>query len=507
MATMRRLGEWLARPFLANEAPHTHAVLRIGLGLLVIANVWTLWPHVDYLYGDLGVSPADTACGEGLARLSLLCHLPGWGPQVVIVLFTVVALALTAGLWTRISCILTTALYATIWWRSRVSWAGDHVFADFLFLLCFARSGEVWSLDRLLRRRRGDESLRFVPSWPRYLIVLQLALCLGLNGWMKYGSTWSSGDALFLVLAHDRYHRFPPWALLDALGPAVTQAMTLFGRFAERGFPLVILGLAARPWLRALGAPRRLLHAADWTLGRRVWASLGACTLLSIAVLLNVGWFPLATAVAVVSLFRGDELARLADRSALRTLAPARPRARVAVVLAAVFAGWHGLVITTRALVPLTGETVAAPLARLMDRYQQMINNSQYWELFAPNVPSRGHYLRVLAITADGERHDGPSDLDLLDRGQSIKLGYDRRYRIYGFLLDKRGAPLRSPHARWVCRTWRSPSGAPPVEVSLVMISGPLPSWTDVLGSADPRETVADREHEAELLRVRCDGR
>jgi hypothetical protein len=496
-----RLGD-LARPFTAVEAPHTYAALRIGLGALVIANVSTLWPHLDYLYGDLGVSPASAACRDGFARLSLLCHLPAWGPPAVIILFTAAALAFTLGLWTRLTAILTTFLYATIWWRSGVSWAGEHVFADFLFLLCFARCGEVWSLDRLLRRRRGDPSLRAVPSWPRYLIILQLALSLGVNGWAKSGATWSSGDAIYYVLAHDRFHRFPPWALLDALGLSLTRLLTWTAWITERGFPLVVVGLLLRPRL----SPKFAARLADWTLGRRIWAPLAAGTMLGITVLLNVGWFVPATAVAVLCLFRGDELARLLDRTAPPPIAPPPPH-RPLVIAAAVFACWHGWTITTRALVPLTGETVAPPIADAMQTWQRATNTTQFWRMFSPDVPTRGHYLRIVAITADGESHDAPSDLDLLEHGRRLKLGYDRRSKIHGTLVENKQDRLRDRHARWVCRTWRAPSGAAPVEVVLLRIDEPLPqpAWTAERGAADPHEVTAAAAREVELTRVRCD--
>lgn len=502
MSVRPRLGD-LARPFTAVEAPHTYAALRIGLGALVIANIATLWPHLDYLYGDLGVSPASAACRGGMARLSLLCHLPAWGPPAVITLFTVVALAFTLGLWTRATTVLTTFLYATIWWRSGVSWAGEHVFADFLLILCFARCGEVWSLDRVLRRRRRDHSLRAVPSWPRNLMILQLALCFGVNGWVKSGATWSSGDAIYYVLAHDRYHRFPPWALLDALGLSLIRVLTWTAWLTERGFPLVVVGLLLRPRLRPGSFARRL---ADWTLGRRIWATLAAGTMLGITTLLCLGWFVPATAVAVLCLFRGDELARLFDRSAPPPVAPP-PHRRALVIAAAVFTGWHGWTIASRALVPLAGETVAAPIVDVMQTYQRATNTNQHWRMFSPDVPKRGWYLRVLAITADGEQHDAPSDLDLLEHGRRLNFGYDRRQKIHSNLVEKKSESLRNAHARWVCRTWRAPSGEPPVEVVIHRIDEPLPApaWTAERGAADPHELTAAETREVQLTRLACD--
>ncbi|MBL8972869.1 MAG: hypothetical protein JNK56_19940, partial [Myxococcales bacterium] len=331
----------------AVETPQTYGALRICLGTLALVNLATLWPHLDYLYGDFGVAPAQT-CNEGLARLSLLCHVPA---RAFLAALMAAALAFTLGLCTRVSGILTVVLHASLWSRSMVSYAGEQVFADFLLLLCLARCGEAYSLDRWWR---SGTVWTLVPSWPRYLMVLQLALCLGVNGWAKTGTTWRDGEALYYTLALDRYHTFPPWGLFAALGLDGIRWWTWAAWCIERGFPLVLLGLLIRPWLR--GAPGWLRRLADWALGRRVWAPLAAGMMLGIMALMRIGWFAAATAVAVLCLFRGDELGRV-FAALRRAPGPAQvvaeaPRPVWSMVAAGVFACWHGWTITTRALLP-----------------------------------------------------------------------------------------------------------------------------------------------------------
>jgi len=496
----------------AVESPQTYAALRIGLGILVIANVSTLWPHIDYLYGDLGIAPAARVCGQEMARLSILCHLPSWGPQALLGVFTVVALAFTLGLATRLSGILTVVLYASLWARGMMSWAGEHVFADFLFILCFARCGEAYSLDRWLRNRRGGPTAwRPVPSWPRYLMILQLALCLGVNGWVKSGEEWRSGEALHYVLANDRYHRFPPWTLLAALGPTLMRGLTYVVWLTERCFALVVLGLVLRPWLRSRGAPGPWLRVADWLLGRRVWATLAVGVLLGITVLLNIGWFAPATAVAVLCLFRGDELGRLVrtirpDRAPAPMCEPAAPPLSWRLALPGLFMVWHGCGITTHAIQPLTGPLGVPSLASAINTYERYTGTMQYWQMFSPGIARQNHLLRVVVVTGDGQRLDAPSDLDLLDHGRRIKLGYDRRQKIHSKLLERDNTRLRKAHARWVCNTWRDASGQPPAEVVLLRIDEllPRPSWSATYGAVDPHDRDAMVPREKELTTVRC---
>lgn len=509
-----RLAAALLGPLRAVEGPQTYAALRIGLGALVIANVSTLWPHLELTHGEFGLSPAASACVDGVARWSVLCHLPPWGPQALVVAFTAAALAFMVGLWTRVSGGLTVILLASLWWRSGVSAAGEHVFADLLLLLCLARCGEAYSVDRWLRRRRGGEvGYARVPSWPRYLMILQLALCLGVNGWVKSGATWSGGQAVFYVLAHDRFHRFPVWGVLDAIGPAWAQALTWAAWLTERGFPLVVLGLVVRPWLRRAGAPAAMMSLADWTAGRRVWATLAALLMLGISTLMNIGWFAPATAVAVLCLFRGEEVGRWLARARRfaghggeePVLVEARPRPRWRLVAAAVFVLWHGWVITTRALVPLVGETVAAPIAAVMGSYERMTNTLQMWRMFSPNVPQEGWYLRALAITGDGRQLDAPSDVDLLDHGRGIKFPYDRRLKLHGTLVEPKRDGLRRAYGRWLCATWSGPAGERPVEVVLLRVVEPLPPFRWPLGD-DPHAAMAAGAREEELTRVSCEG-
>jgi len=114
---------WPLRIVTDVESPQTYAVLRIGLGALLIANVSTLWPILEYLYSDHGMAPAARVCGQGMARLSIPCHLPTtWGLQVFLVVFTAVALAFTLGLATRVTGIVAVALNTMLWWRGALTY-------------------------------------------------------------------------------------------------------------------------------------------------------------------------------------------------------------------------------------------------------------------------------------------------------------------------------------------------------------------------------------------------
>ena len=97
------------------EDPRTIGLFRITLGVLLIADVATLWLHAAYLYGDEGVLPAAEACHEGVVVLSAMCWLPGtFGARNVLGAFLLAALAFTVGLQTRTTKWLTAYLFFSI---------------------------------------------------------------------------------------------------------------------------------------------------------------------------------------------------------------------------------------------------------------------------------------------------------------------------------------------------------------------------------------------------------
>ncbi|WP_299006919.1 hypothetical protein, partial [uncultured Caulobacter sp.] len=49
---------------------------------------------------------------------------------------------------------------------------------------------------------------RLIPSWPRKLIMLQLATIYITTGMLKTGGVWMAGDSLYYAMNLDHFYRF-----------------------------------------------------------------------------------------------------------------------------------------------------------------------------------------------------------------------------------------------------------------------------------------------------------
>jgi hypothetical protein len=172
--------ESLRRAFFAREDPRLFALLRIGLGLITIQNFWNLNMHWRMLWTDEGMFTAAEA-HKRLGRSSLTgwSEIEGffdhwgvlkffWGkysllylnsaPSFVIgylaVMFVVLVL-FTIGWRTRVTAVIAMLLINSLYNRNSVYHEGhDTVFRCMWFMILFARTGEAWSVDNWIRRRR-----------------------------------------------------------------------------------------------------------------------------------------------------------------------------------------------------------------------------------------------------------------------------------------------------------------------------------------------------------------
>lgn len=331
--------EALRRVLLRAVDPRPLALFRIAFGACLLGNLCEVWPHQVYLFSDEGLLPsaavAQVQAPLGLAGLGDGVHEPAglrgldalahhlasgqWSllffvddpafVRLYLGALVLAALGLTLGWRTRTCAVAAWLLYAGLLRRGDAHWGGEQVFTAFLFPLALSRCGDALSLDNLLRcralRRRGALSLaagpgggaglapcaahprglaavyRRIPAWPQALIAGQLALCYFVNGWVKSGPAWRSGDALAAALLYDPHTRWDAHQWIVALGPWPLRLATWGALWWERLFPLALVGL----WLhaRARAAAPALVgraHAA----ARACWAALAFALALAAAV-------------------------------------------------------------------------------------------------------------------------------------------------------------------------------------------------------------------------------
>ncbi|HET6581921.1 MAG TPA: hypothetical protein VFG69_00715, partial [Nannocystaceae bacterium] len=288
---------WLMR----SEDARTMAAFRIACGVCTIGWTIELWPLLDYLFSDEGLFLTDTArqvfaakgfagiadgsvAGEpagpldAVAVLQLLAStrhsiLFFWDDPLAVRLHVFALLGaaalFTLGLGTAVTKWLTLLLYHSLAARNSVFWAGEQVFSNFVLLVCLSRCGHAYSLDALIRRRRGLAPLdRSIPAWPRALALLQTIPLFAANGLAKTGEMWAAGDTFHFMFMHPHFHRFDPSALASLFATTGFRWMTWVTHCFELLYPLAIVGVVLRfhraSGIAPLAGARRMAARVAW---------------------------------------------------------------------------------------------------------------------------------------------------------------------------------------------------------------------------------------------------
>lgn len=202
--------------FFTPQSPLPIALFRILYGLCAAATIILL--HSDWLdwFGvHSWVSLSTMRTVEPGVRLNLFTLIPQDDRWItaffwVCLLFTAL---LIVGLWTRVSSIAVFLCLASIDQRNLfINHSGDTFLRVAGFFLIFAPAGAAFSLDRLLRVRKGLESVEIEPvaPWAQRMIQLELMLVyLASFLWKIKGNAWLHGTALYLVIHLHSMQRFP----------------------------------------------------------------------------------------------------------------------------------------------------------------------------------------------------------------------------------------------------------------------------------------------------------
>ena len=245
--------------FFTPQSPIPIALFRILYGICVSATVILL--HSDWLdwfgvHSWISLSTMTTV--EPGVRLNLFTLMPQDDRWIAAFfwIFLGFAVLLTIGLWTRVSSVAVFLCLASIQQRNLFMAHGGDTFLRVVgFFLIFAPAGAAFSLDRLIRVRRGLEGPEITPQapWAQRMIQFELALLYFISFWWKMkGDTWLHGTALYYVIHLHSIARFPlpGWvqhpAILKA-GSWFTLAfefsMGVLIWFRRLRYPLLLLGL------------------------------------------------------------------------------------------------------------------------------------------------------------------------------------------------------------------------------------------------------------------------
>lgn len=311
MKTWRRWVALLDR----REAGTSLALFRVAIGLCVLGTIGTVLAHdlVTVLWVD-----REWGGYRSLGKGSWLVELLG-GPRPAVIWALVAVslvggLLLTVGLASRLGALLSLqGVLALTWVNGHAGGSYDDLLTNALWLLLLADAGATLSLSCRLRTGRWT-SERPVPSWPRWLAVLQLVLMYASSGSQKLSSYWVPGgdfSALYYILQQ------PSWQRVDMRWVApwfpVTQAATALTWAWEVSSPLLLWVYWLRLTEHRPGRLRALVRSHD---PRLLFAGIGVPMHLGTLLLMNVGPFSALSLSYYLCLWHPDEWRALGPRLA-----------------------------------------------------------------------------------------------------------------------------------------------------------------------------------------------
>lgn len=245
--------------FFTPQSPVPISLFRIIFGVCVCCTVILL--HADWLdwFGvHSWVSLSTMTAIEPGVRLNLFTVMPQDDRWIgaFFWIFLGFAILLTAGLWTRVSSVVVFLCLNSIQQRNLFMTHGGDTFLRVAgFFLIFAPAGAAFSLDRLIRVRRGLEGVEISPRapWTQRMIQFELSLLYFTSFWWKMkGNTWPDGTALYYVTHIHALSRFPLPAWIQY--PAILKVGSWFTLVLEFSlgvliwfrpfrYPLLLLGL------------------------------------------------------------------------------------------------------------------------------------------------------------------------------------------------------------------------------------------------------------------------
>ena len=229
-------------------------------------------------------------------------------------------LAFGSGFLTRFSGLVFLLTYAqTAIINDQADRGIDRMIRIVVLLLIFSGSGNTLSLDA--KRRTGSwwGDGRWIPSWPRYIIILQLVVMYWCAGVEKFAVTWfpwGGYSALFIILQDPIFATMDFSFLASSWLYPFTQVSTAISHMWEWTFPVILLAYHYRDTRHR---PGRLRHFfLKWDV-RLIYVLLGVCFHIMLALTLRLGIFPAAMLALYPAFFHPTEIKqffrRLADTS------------------------------------------------------------------------------------------------------------------------------------------------------------------------------------------------
>lgn len=244
------------------------AILRISLGLLILANLVNCYQDLELFYTDNGIVTRDLAqqfLGDGFWSLYWIDGSIGV-TQILFALTASVAIGLVFGFNTRLMTIMSLVLVASLQMRNPlVLTGGDILMRLLLFWSMFLPLGAVWSVDSYLSLEREPEQWK-VASVATMGIMLQVAMMYFFSGISKLNGFWLNGQAVEYVLSMEMYVK--PLGEFLRRFPGLLRVVSTFTVLLEIIAPILIFIPGINKFARGMAM------ALFWWMHVVIWATL-----------------------------------------------------------------------------------------------------------------------------------------------------------------------------------------------------------------------------------------
>lgn len=409
------------------------ALFRMGLGLLLLADLFTRVYDINAHYSDEGVLPRD-ALVYILNPVSLSLYFINGTWEFQLLLFSVAALlaiALLLGYQTRLATVCSWILLLSLQTRNPlVLQRGDVILRLLLFWSLFLPLGSCWSIDQKLNKNIRPANQ--IVSVATLSLLLQICFVYWFTYLLKTDDIWKiDGTAIWYALSIEQYTT--PFGLYLLQFPELLKISTFSTMYLEAFGPF----LAFIPFWTG---PLRLLTVIIFLFFH-----------LSLALAMQLGAFSYICSVAWLVFIPGwfwDRILKLNDNTKMPYKA-----SWLSNVLAAFF-------ITYIFLWNVRTLNVAVPSAfSKMDPIGNILDIEQYWDMFAPYPVKIDGWYVIPGKLRDGTKVDlftngGPVTWDKPPLLSAIYSNDRWRSYMMNLVYEDDTEMFLYYYARYLCRQW-----------------------------------------------------
>lgn len=407
------------------------ALFRIGLGLILLGDLFLRLQDLNAHYTDDGVLPRDVLIANLIGSWNISLHLITGSWQIQLVLFVLAAIfgvALCLGYKTKLATILSWFLLISLHSRNpMITQGGDFVLRLLLFWAMFLPLNGCWSLDHWLKGKKPFSNQ--IVSAATVALLLQICFIYWFSALLKTDDSWRrEGTAVWYALSIEQLSTSFGIVLLQY--PALLKILTFATLYLEAFGPF----FAFSPFWTG---PLRFATALIFMLFH----------LVGLNFTLELGLFPYVCAVAwivfIPEWFWNLVFKQTANKLEITWKAGWVTNGLAVFFLFDIFSG------------NLRSLGLSTPQIQALD---SLLKIKQNWNMFSP-YPYRvdGWYV-IPAKLRDG------TEVDLFNNGNPlswekppiISATYKNdRWRLFMMnLFDDDDEAILLPYARYLCREW-----------------------------------------------------